>query len=136
MPGAAYIVSIMSSMSVLDLGRDRVHRSARRCSASWPCFTMGRSMRLAIRLRGGRAPRGAPARPRAPRRSCADFLERIAAELLEERVGDDEGDHRLADDGGGGTAQTSLRSMAAGDSCSVVRSTDRSGFISVAIGFM
>jgi len=35
-----------------------------------------------------------------------------------------------------GTAQTSLRSMAAGASCSVLRSTDRSGFISVAIGFM
>src|SRR5262245_31686452 len=35
-----------------------------------------------------------------------------------------------------GTAQTSLRSIAAGASCSVVRSTERSGFISVAIGFM
>ena len=35
-----------------------------------------------------------------------------------------------------GTAQTSLRSMAAGAFCIVVRSTERSGFISVAIGFM
>ena len=35
-----------------------------------------------------------------------------------------------------GTAQTSLRSMAAGLSAIVVRSTDRSGFMSVAIGFM
>ena len=35
-----------------------------------------------------------------------------------------------------GTAQTSLRSIAAGLSAIVVRSTDRSGFISVAIGFM
>ena len=35
-----------------------------------------------------------------------------------------------------GTAQTSLRSTAAGLSVIVARSTDRSGFISVAIGFM
>ena len=35
-----------------------------------------------------------------------------------------------------GTAQTSLRSIAAGASSMVVRSTDRSGFISVEIGFM
>ena len=35
-----------------------------------------------------------------------------------------------------GTAQTSLRSIAAGDSVMVVRSTERSGFISVEIGFM
>src|SRR5687768_300469 len=35
-----------------------------------------------------------------------------------------------------GTAQTSRRSIAAGASCNVLRSTDRSGFISVAIGFM
>ena len=34
------------------------------------------------------------------------------------------------------TAHTSLRSIAAGDSSSVVRSTDRNGFISVAMGFM
>ena len=35
-----------------------------------------------------------------------------------------------------GTAHTSLRSIAAGASSSVVRSTERSGFISVEIGFM
>ena len=35
-----------------------------------------------------------------------------------------------------GTAHTSLRSIAAGAFCSVVRSTDRSGCISVAMGFM
>ena len=35
-----------------------------------------------------------------------------------------------------GTAQTSLRSIAAGDSMPVARSTERSGCISVAIGFM
>ena len=35
-----------------------------------------------------------------------------------------------------GTAQTSLRSIAAGASAIVVRSTERSGFISVEIGFM
>ena len=35
-----------------------------------------------------------------------------------------------------GTAHTSLRSMAAGASVSVFRSTDLRGFISVAIGFM
>ena len=34
------------------------------------------------------------------------------------------------------TAQVSLRSMAAGLTSSVFRSTERSGFISVAIGFM
>ena len=35
-----------------------------------------------------------------------------------------------------GTAHTSLRSIAAGDSVIVARSTDRSGFMSVEIGFM
>src|SRR4029077_14844079 len=35
-----------------------------------------------------------------------------------------------------GTAQTSLRSMVAGLSAIVVRSTERSGFISVEMGFM
>src|SRR5262249_57555144 len=35
-----------------------------------------------------------------------------------------------------GTAQTSLRSIAAGLSSIVVRSIERSGFMSVAIGFM
>ena len=35
-----------------------------------------------------------------------------------------------------GTAHTSLRSTVAGLSVIVARSTDRSGFISVAIGFM
>ncbi len=82
--------------------------------------------------------------PANRRRTCSaggvvvplDFLDRIAAEFFEERVGKDERHHRLATTAAAGTAQTSLRSIAAGASAIVVRSTDRSGFIRVEIGFM
>jgi hypothetical protein len=66
-----------------------------------------------------------------------DLVDRIAAELFQERVCEHERNHRFADNGRRrAQAQTSLRSIAAGASCSVFRSTDRSGFISVAMGFM
>ena len=64
------------------------------------------------------------------------LLDRVAAELLDRGVGQHDRDHRFADDRRGGTAQTSLRSIVAGLSVIVARSTDRSGFISVEIGFM
>ena len=86
--------------------------------------------------------RGTPWRiaPRTVSIACAssrDLVDRVAAELLEHRIGEHERHHRFAHHAAAGTAQTSLRSIAAGDSArSSSRSTERSGFISVAIGFM
>jgi len=65
-----------------------------------------------------------------------DLVDRVAAELLQERVGQTRATMASPTTAAAGTAHTSLRSIAAGASCSVVKSTDRSGFISVAIGFM
>jgi hypothetical protein len=65
-----------------------------------------------------------------------DFVDRIAAELLEEGVGEHEGDHRFADDRRGGHRADVAALDRGRRVCSVCRSTDRSGFISVAIGFM
>ena len=79
----------------------------------------------------GRARRGTPA-------SCAtSSVDRVAAEFLEARVGQHEGDHRLADDGGRRARRRRRCARSRPGSRSAwSRSTERSGFISVAIGFM
>jgi hypothetical protein len=63
----------------------------------------------------------------------APVLDRVAAEFLEQRVRQHEGDHGLRHDGQRRDgAHRSL--LAAGLSAIVVRSTERRGFINVAMG--
>src|SRR5437867_1774679 len=58
----------------------------------------------------------------------ADHLgDRVAAELLEEHVGQDEGGHRLADHAAAAMAVTSVRSTCASNGCLVTRSALLSG---------
>ena len=100
MPGAAYIVSIMSSISCC-----RSRRRSRSTGAAGACRAGARrsagSDEACDRRLGALARRAArcasPTRGRPA--SCARQLgDRVAAELLEQRVGEHERHHRLADD--------------------------------------
>ena len=62
--------------------------------------------------------------------------DRVAAELLDQRVGEHERDHRFADDRGRGHGADVAAFDRRGASSSSSRSTERSGFISVEIGFI
>ena len=129
---------------LLDLRRDLADRAAGRCSTSLAVLDDGpehRGVASAIgRSVPGREPREertGPARRRRwrrPRARCPPGCRRRTSR----------GTRRPATrltiasptTAAAVTAQTSLRSIAAGDSVERVRSTERSGFISVAIGFM
>ena len=95
------------------------------------------------RGRGASVPPAAPCREkrstsawRALARLRAIASDRVAAERLEQRLGQDERDDGLADDGGGRHgAGVAAFDRAPAASCPVQRSTEGSGDISVAIGF-
>src|SRR5204863_10006318 len=142
------------------LWRDLAEAAARRRWAGPPC-TRARALRLA--LRASRAPSrdGDPCDPHSAR--VAHSLALVRVHVREKRArmaasADDIARSRAVIESppkrssrasartkatiaspttaAAGTAQTSLRSMAAGASVIVDRSTERSGFISVEIGFM
>ena len=129
-PGAACMVSIMSSMSCSSRAcRASATAPAGRCSAGVPSLRMGRTMpsraRSPVRRRPASTRRGrreARADGRAGlARSCAAMSPRLSPrELLEQRVGDDEATMASPTTAAAVTAHTSLRSMAAGDSSRVV----------------
>src|SRR5262249_33311469 len=129
MPGAAYIVSIMSSMSRSSSAVNDSISRARSWSGVSPYLRIGRiiferhSPRKhrgredqtnglrdrgvfvkADRSTGRRSPRSKPLARAVPRGVPVghELRDRVAPELLEERVGEHDGHHRFADDGGGG----------------------------------
>src|SRR5690606_12219385 len=99
-PGAAYIVSIMSSMRRLRSASKRSTGAAGTARPAWPYRTIGRSMAGLRALDRHAEPFGVAGRVAVHGR--AHFVHRVAAELLEHGVREDERHHGLADDGRGG----------------------------------
>src|SRR2546428_12763281 len=90
-PGAAYIVSIMSSISRSISGVSASTGCAGACSAWSPYLRMGLSIQASALHEAGR-------RPIAERSKVLhELLDGIAAELLDRGVGEHESHHRLAD---------------------------------------
>ena len=95
-PGAAYIVWIMSSMSCVNLRRDLADRRRGLVEHLVP-IPENRTDHAGVRAANRRRTCSAVA--------CVmplDFVDRVAAKLLEERIREDERHHRFADDGRGG----------------------------------
>ena len=135
-PGAAYIVSIMSSISVSISGVIVVDGTRRLAQDRVPESQDGTKHGSGPGGRG--AARDAAANARAGAGDArAKIDHRIAAEPLEQRVGEDEADHRLGHDRG---RRAPRRCRCARWPPALLRawsrSTDRSGFIRVEIGFM
>ena len=141
MPGAAYIVSIMSSMSWRDVRRDLGHGRRRLVEHRRPRSggSDGSSRDAdSAHLDGPRAARiGCRTRSAVALASALDFGDRVAAELLEERVGEHEARPwlRRRPRRPARRRRRFARWPPVRPAC-VVRSTERSGFISVEIGFM
>src|SRR5687767_15549977 len=103
MPGAAYMVSIMSLTSRSSSESKRVTGSAGACSGRSPYLRIGRSIRalrpFCLFLPGSQAlaDAGGPG-VHGPRQ----LVDRVAAEFFHQRIRERKGDHRFTDDSGGG----------------------------------
>src|SRR5581483_9401174 len=95
MPGAAYIVSIMSSISVWSSSPKSTTGAAGACRPCAPYFTRGRSMTCSL-ASSGRETRADALHPAPPGR--LDFADGVGAEFLEDGVGQHEAHHRFPDD--------------------------------------
>src|SRR5687767_16005525 len=103
MPGAAYMVSIMSLTSRSSSESKRVTGSAGAWSGRSPYLRIGRSIRalrpFCLFLPGAKALADA-GRPGAD--GPGQLVDRVAAELFHQRIGEGEGHHRFPHDRGGG----------------------------------
>src|SRR5688572_11005787 len=104
MPGAAYMVATMSSISACTDSSMTGTGSEGACRTGSPYFTMGRMGMVSRDVNGGPVRSASGGAARAPGRVevAGELARRVAPELLQQRVREHPRRHGLADDGGGG----------------------------------